>query len=312
MYKNYEAKTIYFGGGTPSAVDPEYIDRIISSSNPFSESEITLELNPEHYKEYKHVNRLSIGIQSFNDNILKKIGRQHSSKDAVDVYYRAREKIKNISLDLMFALPGETKDILKFNLEQIKLLDPDHISIYSLIWKENTYFDHLYKRGLLKKMSEDLEADFYEYIIAYLEDLGYIHYEISSFCKPGKESKHNIAYWKNREYLGFGLGAAGHYRDVRYKNFSRFDQYYDSIDQKCKPINSEEHLNVDIKEEYKIILGLRLLKEGLLSQEIKIKKNIDILKKFVDEELLLYSNDRYMLTKKGLFLSNELFMEFID
>jgi oxygen-independent coproporphyrinogen-3 oxidase len=167
LYDNSVAKTIYFGGGTPSAVDPSYIERVIEISNPDDNCEITLEINPEHYKEYKYVNRFSIGIQSFDDNTLKNIGRTHSSSDAISTYYKAREKVSNISIDLMFALPKESRALLKYSLEKVKELDPEHISIYSLIWKEKTYFYHLYKMGKIDMIPEDEESESFEYIISY-------------------------------------------------------------------------------------------------------------------------------------------------
>ena len=306
MYQSYNLKTLYFGGGTPSAVRPEFINNIVEDNI----EEVTIEFNPEskleYLKEYR-ANRLSIGIQTFNDDILKKIGRVHNSERAILAYESARNSFNNISVDLMFALPGQTFDILKRDLEIIKSLDPEHISIYSLIWKEKTPFYEMRRRGILKEASEDEEASFYEYIIDFLTNIGYEHYEISSFSKKGYKSKHNLTYWKNRKYLGVGLGASG-YLERRYRNVKSFDQYYKLIDENKKPISEEETVDEELKEQYKIILQLRLLDEGIYKNSLS-KRNIDILDGFIDQGLLKLESNRYFLTKRGLFLSNEIFVE---
>lgn len=310
--KHHKLKTLYFGGGTPSAVDPKYVDDICSRNDLSEGVEVTLEFNPDNFSSiasYNYVNRASIGIQTFDDATLKKIGRTHSSKEAIDFYHKAREQFSNITVDLMFGFPNQSMEHLKRDLNLLKSLDPDHISIYSLIWKENTVFEVMRKRNLIKPIAQDLEADFYEYVIDFLIDLGYNHYEISSFCKKGFESKHNLAYWNNREYIGLGLGASSHYENRRYKNFKSFHEYYSSLDLSKLPIMESDSLSPKEIEEYKIILQLRLLNQGTsgISEE-----NIKKLNSLCEKGLIYLDNGSYKLTKRGLFLSNEVFIEIIS
>tara|TARA_Y100001935_G_scaffold255645_1_gene270432 strand:- start:314 stop:1372 length:1059 start_codon:yes stop_codon:yes gene_type:complete len=312
LYENYELDTLYFGGGTPSVVDPIYLNNIVERSELKSDSEITIEFNPEsdfdNLQKYR-ANRLSIGIQTFDDGMLKKIGRIHNSKRALDCFYRAREYFDNITIDLMFALPGQSMEMLKKDLKMVKKLSPEHISIYSLIWKENTPFYAMRQRGRLKAIDEEVEADFYEYIIDFLEDLGYEHYEVSSFCKKGRESKHNLVYWQNMEYLGCGLGASGFIGD-RYRNYRNFSDYYKAIDLGKKPVEEAEAITKQRKKEYDIILKLRMLKIGVDVKEVS-EDNREILDRFVDKGLLT-RDVSYRLTRRGLFLSNEIFSEVIS
>lgn len=309
LYPKYELETIYFGGGTPSSVDSKYIDEIVSNEILKDDCEITVEVNPESYKKYEKVNRLSIGIQTFNDDMLKKIGRLHDSKKAIDTYMKAKSNVGNVSIDLMFALPDQTLEMLKYDLGMIKKLMPTHISIYSLIWKEGTPFHGLLNRGTLKKISEDSEADFYEYIIDFLEDLGYLHYEVSSFCLDNRVSKHNLAYWRNYEYIGLGLGASGYLYGKRYKNHVSFEKYYSALSKGERAIQNIENCKEEKKEELDIILGLRMLKEGIpLNQKDMYIQKLD---KYVDLGLIEKS-DRYRLTRRGLLLSNEIFSDIIS
>lgn len=311
--------TIYFGGGTPSLLNPEDINDLLFQFNLSEGYEATLELNPElssldKLDKYEGITRLSIGCQTFNDDMLKKIGRIHSHKDSILVYEKAREHFDNISLDLMFGLPGQTLDMLKKDLNIIKELDPEHISIYSLIWKENTPFDLMKKRGTLKEVGQELEADMYEYIIEFLENLGYSHYEISSFGK--NVSRHNLTYWRNQPYFGFGLGASSYYLNDRYSNLKSFSKYYESIDRGIRPKKDIEVVNKKIELEYEIILRLRLLKEGLSLKSLEKYKEEEFfsiylkkIEKFIEKGLIEKKRERYTLTKKGLFLSNEVFAE---
>ena len=215
--------TIYFGGGTPSLLSIEELNRILSNFNYDEHTEITIELNPKtvdkkKLREYKKlgINRLSIGVQSFNDKFLKSLGRIHNSLEAEKIYNDARELgFENISLDLMFSLPTQTLKDLEKDLNKLFLLEPNHFSIYSLIWEEGTKFYQDLVAGKLKETDNELEADMYERIIELAQIKGYKHYEISNFSKQNFESKHNMAYWENRNYLGLGLSAAGYIGNIR-------------------------------------------------------------------------------------------------
>lgn len=325
LYEKGSLETLYFGGGTPSVLDPSLIDKIIKEFELQKEAEITLEFNPEksyyeNLKKYKEIgiNRLSIGCQTFNDNLLKRVGRIHTANEAIGAFNRAKEEnFENINLDLMFALPNQTLAELKEDLNILKKLSPEHISIYSLIWKEGTKFALLKEKGIIKETPEELEAEMYDYIISFLEDNGYLHYEISSFCKKGFESKHNKAYWHNENYFGFGLGAAGYLKNTRYTNVTNFKKYYEMLEQNLLPRKEEEIITNKKKLEYQLILSLRMLKEGFNLKDLK--KNFEIenfyinkLKELVKKELLFIENNNYKLTKKGLFFSNEVFSELLD
>ncbi|MBN1469354.1 MAG: radical SAM family heme chaperone HemW [Fusobacteriaceae bacterium] len=313
-WPTYEYDTIYFGGGTPSLLDPDEIGRILKEMNYNKNSEITLELNPatanlNKLKAFKKngINRLSIGIQSFNDDILTTLGRLHSSEKAINTFNNARDAgFDNISIDLMFAVPGQGIDELKKDLETIKLLNPDHISIYSLIWEEGTPFWDMLQKGILKECDNDLEADMFELIIDTLKDMGYVHYEISNFSKPNMEARHNSKYWENKEYIALGIGASFYTNNFRGKNVLSFNKYYEAIDNSEKPwLEKEEIFD---KKEYEYMLGLRLLNKGILPTENKI---IDLCQKLENDGFLKKYENRYILTRKGLFLGNSVFEKFL-
>lgn len=312
--------TIYFGGGTPSLLPIDLISDIMGNLKYKKDSEITLELNPnditkENLKSLKEIgiNRLSIGIQSFQDHILKFIGRDHTGNDAIKIFKKSREVgFKNISIDLMFGIPNQSMDDLKKDLELIKELSPENISIYSLIWEEGTLFWSKLKKGILFEMDQDLEADMFEYIIDFLTDLGYIHYEISNFSKENMYGKHNIKYWENKEFIGVGLSASEYLNGRRTSNVKNFHKYYSSLKNKRKPIDEKTIEIVDEKEKEKLksMLGLRLVQKG--TEYFNNKKIKNLLK---DGLLEIFENKegkkRLRLTRKGILLANNVFIEFV-
>ena len=312
--------TIYFGGGTPSLLPVNLISDIMVNLKYKKDSEITLELNPnditrENLKSLKEIgiNRLSIGIQSFQDHILKFIGRDHTGNDAIKIFKESREVgFENISVDLMFGIPNQSLDDLKKDLELIKELSPENISIYSLIWEEGTLFWSKLQKGILLEMDQDLEADMFEYIIDFLTDLGYIHYEISNFSKENMYGKHNIKYWENKEFIGVGLSASEYLNGIRTSNVKNFHKYYYSLKNKRKPIDEKTIEIVDEKEKEKLksMLGLRLVKKG--TEYFNNKKIENLLK---DGLLEIFENEegkkRLRLTRKGILLANNVFIEFV-
>ena len=312
--------TIYFGGGTPSLLPVNLISDIMVNLKYKKDSEITLELNPnditrENLKSLKEIgiNRLSIGIQSFQDHILKFIGRDHTGNDAIKIFKESREVgFENISVDLMFGIPNQSLDDLKKDLELIKELSPENISIYSLIWDEGTLFWSKLQKGILFEMDQDLEADMFEYIIDFLTDLGYIHYEISNFSKENMYGKHNIKYWENKEFIGVGLSASEYLNGIRTSNVKNFHKYYYSLKNKKKPIDEKTIEIVDEKEKEKLksMLGLRLVKKG--TEYFNNKKIENLLK---DGLLEIFENEegkkRLRLTRKGILLANNVFIEFV-
>lgn len=317
LYKKNIYDTIYFGGGTPSVLSIEQIKKIINELDYKKDSEITFELNPsnmdlEKLKSLKElgINRLSIGMQSFNDEILKLMGREHSSLDSIKTYEDARKAgFENISIDLIFAVPTQTMEDLKNDIKMVEKLKPDHISIYSLIWEEGSMFYKKLRENKIEKLSEDLEADMYEYIIESLKKLGYEHYEISSFCLNKKYGRHNIKYWNNKEFIGVGISASSYYDKKRFKKISKLKQYYDMIDRGLIPIdeNSIENVSKLDLEKLEYIIGLRNLKDGIKYNE----KDSEKISKFINQGLLILKDDRLYLTKKGIFLLDEISIEMI-
>lgn len=315
MYPKFPLETVYFGGGTPSLLTSEQISRILNNLNIKSSAEITLEVNPktvtlEKLKLFKKagINRISIGIQSFNDETLKLLGRLHSSAEGEEAFHLARKAgFENISLDLMFSLPNQTLDDLKSDLTHLFSLKPEHFSIYSLIWEEGTDFFAKLEAGIYKETDNDLEASMYELIINEAKKNGYIHYEISNFCLPEKRAIHNTKYWKNEEYLGIGIGASGYYQDIRYKNILKIPEYYARISNNIKPILEEEFIDSNEKELYEYILGLRIIPDGIVPKG----KYIDLCDSLVNSGFLIKDNSQYNLSRKGILMANDVFSKFI-
>ena len=330
-----EVQTIYIGGGTPSLIDAKYIEEILhifEKRNLLKEAkEVTIEVNPgtvteEKLRNYKNlgVNRLSIGLQSTEDKILKQIGRIHCYDDFLNTYKMAREVgFKNINVDLMIGLPNQKIIDVKNSLEKIIKLEPEppnHISVYSLIVEENTPIEKMLESGELELPDEELERNMYWYVKNFLELNGYKHYEISNFAKLGNESKHNLDCWNQKEYVGFGVAAHSYIDDVRYGNIGNVEEYIKNCENdefgKNKVIDEVEN-DIFSKEKEFMLIGLRKI-EGVLIQDFKNKFGEnpifvfkDELKKLVDENLLIVDFDRIKLTNKGLDLANIVWENFV-
>ncbi len=316
LQKKYIYDTVYFGGGTPSIVEIKYIEELLKILRKKENAEITIEINPatvdyEKLKKYREIgiNRLSIGCQSFDNKILTSLGRKHTADQSIQVYNDARKAgFRNISVDLIFAVPDQTIDILKNDLEIIKKLSPEHISIYSLIWKENTKFWNMREMGKIKEVDEDIEADMYSLIIETLKSMGYIHYEISTFAKRGYLSKHNLKYWENKYYIGIGQGASGYVEGLRYKNCCILEQYYRLLDKNLLPYEEREIIDNKTRIEYKHLLGLRMLEKGIeIGKEYQEKAEKLIIRGFLKYNEI----GNVILTQKGLFFANNVFEEFL-
>ena len=333
IYQNdYNVTTIYIGGGTPSILEKEHIKDILdilkeqlkNNKTKFQDIEITIEVNPgtakeEKLKQYKEsgINRLSIGLQSTNDNLLKEIGRIHNYQDFLTTYNMAKKiGFENINIDLIIGLPNQTIKDLKNAIQEIKRLNPNHVSVYSLIVEEGTKIEQLLDQKILELPDEDLERKMYWYVKNSLELLGYNHYEISNFAKPRKESKHNLNCWEQKEYIGLGLAAHSYINGIRYGNTNNLKEYIETTNfQKIKNIEEEQTLE-DRKKEY-MLLGLRKiqgvsiskLKEKYIENPLYLFRNE--LKKLVDEGLIKIDLDKIKLTNKGLNLANIVWEEFI-
>ena len=327
--KEYKITTIYIGGGTPSSIEENYIADIIETIKlnmndenlkEFKNVEVTIEVNPgtvtekklETYKEIG-INRLSIGLQETHDELLKSIGRIHTYEEFLKTYNLARKiGLNNINVDLMIALPNQTIQDIKENLEKIIKLNPEHISVYSLILEEGTPFYNKYNENKIKLPDEKLERNMYWYVKNTLENNGYIHYEISNFSKKGFESKHNMNCWNQEEYFGFGVAAHSYNNKTRYSNTNSIEEY---IKGSNKIIHEKQTLE-DMQKEY-MLLGLRKI-EGINIQKFKNKfaqNPIFIFKeqlsKLVDEELIIVDGNEIKLTNKGLDLANIVWEEFV-
>ena len=328
----YLVTTIYIGGGTPSYINPEHIqklmEKIVEKFYVTEKAEVTIEVNPGtvddvKLKSYKAsgINRLSIGLQTTNDMMLKKIGRIHTYEDFLDTYIEARKAgFKNINVDLMLALPEQTLDEVMDSAKRIVNLNPEHISIYSLILEEGTPLYEKAKSGKLKLVDEDIERRMYWETNNLFRRYGYNHYEISNYSKSGYESKHNVNCWKQEEYIGFGLNAHSYFNGKRYTNTPDIDEYIKNINAKKYSKNiiveEENREKEQIMKEY-MMLGLRRI-EGVSISEFQRKFatnplfyfsiQMDALQK---KELIEVDLDNIKLTKKGLDFANIVFQEFV-
>lgn len=325
-----EITTVYIGGGTPSYIDSKYIKEIMAEilkKNVSKDSEITIEVNPgtvtlEKLKDYKEagINRLSIGLQTTKDELLKQIGRIHNFEQFVETYKMARKVgFQNINVDLMLGLPNQRIKDLKESLESVMQLSPEHISVYSLIVEDGTPIATKIQNGELELPDEDLERNMYWYVKNTLELNGYKHYEISNFAKQGYESKHNMNCWNQKEYIGVGI-AAHSYRDItRYSNTENLGEYIRNVQNEKLERNRIIHeiqKEDDTKKEY-MLLGLRQIdgvkiskfKEKFGDNPIYLFRNE--LKKLVDENLISVDEDNIKLTNKGIDLANLVWEEFV-
>ena len=328
--KGYLVTTIYFGGGTPSYIDSKAIVRILNTIKENYEidkqAEIGIEVNPgtvtkEKLEDYKQagINRLSIGLQSADNAILKQIGRIHTYEQFLETYGLARKiGFTNINEDLMLALPNQTEEILKDNLQKVINLTPEHISLYSLILEEGTPMATLVEEGKLILPDEETERNMYWSTKKILEQNGYLHYEISNFAKPQKLSKHNQNCWSQKSYLGFGLAAHSYYNKTRYSNTTNLQDYMLEAELKSAHEKQTIHEIQTIEDERKeyMLLGLRKI-QGVSIAEFKakfIQNPIYLfrkeLEKLVKQEFIEIDLDTIKLTNKGLDFANLVWEEF--
>ncbi len=356
VFKDADITTIYIGGGTPSIIDSKYIIEILEYLYKFigkKDREITIEINPgtinkTKLQDYKKagINRISIGLQSSNDKILKTIGRIHNFEDFLKAYNLVVEEgFENINVDLMLGLPLQTIEDIKQSINEVLnlKLKPKHISIYSLIVEENTQLDKMLDEGKITLPNDEYERKEYAYTKNTLELNGYKHYEISNFAQEGYESKHNVNCWKQKEYIGLGVAAHSYINGIRFSNTTNLPKYLknekfeipnekeiEELKKKIDKQNNEYKLPLkigiktiheiqneeDMQNEY-MILGLRML-DGVKISEFKqkfVENPIYLfrkeLEKLVDEKLIEIDLDNIKLTRKGLDLANIVWEEFI-
>ena len=330
-YDSYDIKklrTLYIGGGTPTALSAPQLafllEKLTDKLDLSYLEELTIEANPGDLDQEKiavlkesPVNRVSLGVQTFNDRMLKQIGRSHSEKDIYENIANLKKAgFDNISIDLIYALPKQTMEDVKTNVAKAIALDIPHMSLYSLILENHTVFMNRMRRGKLPLPKEDLEAEMFEYIIAELEKAGFEHCEISNFSKPGFESRHNLMYWDNAEYYGIGAGASGYVDGVRYKNHGPIRHYLQAVEAGNARVQ-EEVLTLKEKMEEEMFLGLRK-KSGVSKKRFEEKFGLSfegqygsVVAELTEQGLLVADKDIVRMTKQGLFLGDTVAEKFI-
>ncbi|MEE1236818.1 MAG: radical SAM family heme chaperone HemW [Turicibacter sp.] len=324
----HQLQSIYIGGGTPTALSVKQIqplfDYLHQSINMNQILEFSIEANPENLTEEKvkyllsqGISRFSLGVQTFDETLLKRIGRQHGSEHVQQAVATLKANgMHNINLDLIYAIPGQTIEQLKEDLKKAVSLEVEHISAYSLIVEEHTQLYLAYMKDQLALTDNEIEAKMYEVVMDYLSNYGYQHYEISNFAKS-LPSLHNQWYWKNEEYIGTGLGAHGYINGCRYQNTRSINTYISSLKNNDLPIIEKNLLSQEEKIEEEMFLGLRLI-EGVNLKMISQKYELDIeqlyqksLEKMIVAGHLERIGNQIRLTHQGLLMANEVFEQFL-
>ena len=320
-------QTIFIGGGTPSILSVAALTQLFTDIHQHfqitPDAEITVECNPGTVDNEKlsvmkdnGVNRLSFGLQAMQDETLKQLGRIHTVVEFLESYHLARENgFENINIDLIFALPDQTMEAWQHTLNEVISLDPDHISAYNLVMEETTPFYEWWQAGELHLPTEDTEADMFQYTIETLTARGYTHYEICNFARPDHYAKHNLVYWNNQPCIGLGAGASGYVNGIRYTNIRGIAPYINKLSKRNKPIADTECLTGNAEKAETLMLALRK-REGISLEDYQNRFGEDIevafgniLKKWIDLQLLERTATHLKLTCRGLFLANEVFIE---
>lgn len=320
-------KTMYVGGGTPTALSINQLERLLKAiRDTFTiTGEYTFEANPDELTKEKvqllekyGVKRISMGVQTFKPELLSVLGRTHNTEDIYTSVLNAKNTgIKSISLDLMYHLPKQTIEDFEQSLDLALDMDIQHISSYGLILEPKTQFYNMYRKGLLKLPNEDLGADMYQLLMSKIEQSPFHQYEISNFALDGHESEHNKVYWFNEEYYGFGAGASGYVDGVRYTNINPVNHYIKAINKESKAILVSNKPSLTERMEEEMFLGLRL-NEGVSSSRFKKKFDQSIesvfgqtINNLKEKELIVEKNDVIALTNRGKVIGNEVFEAFL-
>lgn len=323
------SETIYIGGGTPTSLTAKQLDVLLTGIHRYlpthTTKEFTVEANPgdltaEKLDVFKAhgVNRLSMGVQTFDDRLLKKIGRKHSVQDVYDtIKLLEKKQFDNISIDLIYALPGQTLESFRDTLTKALAFDLPHYSMYSLILENKTMFMNWVRQGRLELPTQEAETQMFEEAIIAMAQSGHHQYEISNFAKKGKESMHNLVYWDNEHYYGFGAGASGYLNQKRYKNYGPIQHYMKPLKEQRLPIFETEEISRANQIEEEMFLGLRKI-EGVSLRRFEEKFNqklTTVYQSVIDElqqqQLAVLEEDYFRLTPKGLFIGNDVFEKFL-
>lgn len=321
--------TVFIGGGTPSLADPLLINGLMDACRRnfrlAGNAEISIETNPgtlsfEKFTDYKAcgINRLSIGLQAWQDRLLKELGRIHSREEFLENLKLARKAgFDNINVDLIFGLPGQTMNDWTETLDNIVSLDIEHISCYSLKIEEGTVFGSRLASGELEEPDDELDRQMYRYAVESLAGNGYKHYELSNFAKPGLECRHNLVYWMAEKYLGIGAGAHSYLEGCRFNNVYGIEDYIDRVEKGSVYRENEQPIDkTEAMSEY-MILGLRLI-DGVSLDAFEARFGVGAelifgaqMVKLEGRRLLEHDGDRWRLTRAGLDFGNTVFMEFL-
>lgn len=319
-------KTIYFGGGTPSLLNIKQLEKLFTLINKIKleeNYEITFEGNVESFSFEKldflyknRVNRISVGMQTLSNRLLKIINREHTKEMFIDFLSDTKKAgFESVNIDLMFALPDQSMEELKSDLDQIMTLNINHISIYSLILEDNSVFGKM--KDKYNFVDEELEYKMYDYVIKFLKENGYDHYEVSNFSKNGYESKHNLTYWDAAQYYGCGLGASGYIDNVRYENVKSITKYIENSSNLDVISTEIETLTIEEQQKEFILLGLRKL-HGFSVNEYKLRFGEDIDVKFkhvlddlISKKLISRNCDIISLASNAIFVANDVYEKFI-
>lgn len=333
--KQYEIVSVFIGGGTPSILDPKYISRIMFVIRRYyslaRNAEITIECNPASTLRYKFaayldagINRLSIGLQSANNDELKSLGRIHSFEEFLKCFQGARQEgFSNINIDLINNIPAQTAASWKNTLKKVTMLKPEHLSIYNLIVEEGTPFHRMKEEGTLQLPSEETETEIDALTREFMQKHDYHRYEVSNYAKSGYECRHNLGYWSDVPYIGFGLGASSYFQHTRWSNTRDFMEYV-SLDMDLEAENGFQTLRKQVEvlsrtdemEEF-MYVGMRKI-SGISELDFKSKFSVDIntvfgrqLSQMIRQGLIRHENYRYFFTERGMDVSNVLLSQFL-
>ena len=329
QYPSKITETIYIGGGTPTSLSAKQLDVLLKGVRELlpidAANEFTIEANPgdltqeklQVMKEYG-VNRLSMGVQTFDNQLLKKIGRKHTAEDVYETMkFLEKEDFLNVSIDLIYALPGQTLEGFRDTLKRAIELDLPHYSLYSLILENKTMFMNWVRQGRLQLPDQDVEAQMFEETIIAMEKAGRHQYEVSNFALKGQESQHNLVYWNNDHYYGFGAGASGYLGHTRYKNHGPIQHYLKPLRDNQLPTLETEVLTMNNQMEEELFLGLRK-KMGVSKTRFQEKFGVTLnqvyqetIPDLIQKGLLLEDKEYIQLSEQGLFVGNDVFEAFL-
>ncbi|PKK94647.1 MAG: hypothetical protein CVV60_05360 [Tenericutes bacterium HGW-Tenericutes-5] len=319
-----KSETVYIGGGTPSSLQLDVLEAFLKELSTIVNldkiQEFTIEANPtditdDFLKMLRkfNVSRISMGVQSMDESLLNFLGRTHTKAEVIEAIKKIKDNKFDLNLDFLYAIPGQTEEMLLNDLDFIKKFNPNHISYYSLIIEDRTIINYWINSRKVSDFSDDLARDFADIIDRKLADFGYKKYEVSNYAKEGHESKHNLIYWNVEEYIGLGLNASSQYNYIRMKNPKSIKEYIEGTKKHALNMHEIEEYNPKLEI---ILLGLRKV-EGFNLDDYKkrIKKDVfevyPILKKHLDNGLLEISSGNLKLTDKGMYLANQVYLDII-